>query len=163
MGLDMYLYAEKYISFRKWDEDKKEVEKFDKLVELAELNELVDKGHGYVPAYAKVQVAYWRKANAIHKYFVDNVADGVDDCKEVYVQREQLVKLKDICEQINLSKDVEKAKELLPPQSGFFFGSTEIGDWYFQDIEYTYNLLNKILEKIPEDDYSYDFIYRASW
>ena len=163
MGLDMYLYAEKCISFREWDEDKKEIEKFDKLVELAELNELVDKGHGYVPAYAKVQVAYWRKANAIHKYFVDNVADGVDDCKEVYVQREQLVKLKDICEQINLSKDVEKAKELLPPQSGFFFGSTEIGDWYFQDIEYTYNLLNKILEKIPEDDYSYDFIYRASW
>ena len=163
MGLDMYLYAEQSISFREWDEDEKNNEKFDKLVELVELNELVDKEYGYVPAYAKVRIGYWRKANAIHKYFVDNCADGKDDCKEVCVEREKLVKLKDICEQLNLSKDVEKAKELLPPQSGFFFGSTEIDDWYFRDIEYTYNLLNKILEKIPEDDYKYDFIYRASW
>jgi hypothetical protein len=67
MGLDMYLYAGKYIPFRKWDEDEKNNEKFDKFVELTGLNELIDKGRGYIPAYAKVQIGYWRKANAIHK------------------------------------------------------------------------------------------------
>jgi hypothetical protein len=30
-------------------------------------------------------------------------------------------------------------------------------------VEFTYKLLNKILEKIPEGNYDYEFIYRASW
>ena len=30
--------------------------------------------------YEDNQIASWRKANAIHKWFVDNVQDGVDDC-----------------------------------------------------------------------------------
>ena len=163
MGLDMYLYAEKWIPFREWDEDQKNNEKFDKLVELADLNELIDKKMGSISTYVKLEIGYWRKANAIHKYFVDKCANGKDECQEIYVDREELVKLKDICGQLSLTKDVEQAKELLPPQSGFFFGSTEINEYYFQDIEYTYNLLNKILEKIPEDNYDYEFIYRASW
>jgi len=163
MGLDMYLYAQKYVRFLEWDKEGKGNQEFDKLVELVELDELIDKKEGYISAYAKVQIGYWRKANAIHKYFVDNCADGKDDCQEVDISRETLVALKDICGQLVQSKDVEKAKELLPPQSGFFFGTTEIDEWYFSDVEFTYNLLNKILEKIPEGNYDYDFIYRASW
>lgn len=42
-------------------------------------------------------VGYWRKANHIHKWFVDNVQDGEDDCKEYRVSIEQLHKLRDIC------------------------------------------------------------------
>lgn len=163
MGLDMYLYAEKWVPFRNFDEESKSNQKFDKLVEFAELDELVDKKQGYISAYVKVQIGYWRKANAIHKYFVDKCADGKDECQEIDVYRETLVALKDICGQLSLTKDMEQAKELLPPQSGFFFGNTEIDEYYFNDVEYTYNLLNKILEKIPEDNYDYEFIYRASW
>ena len=29
-------------------------------------------------------VGYWRKANHIHKWFVDNVQNGEDDCKEYH-------------------------------------------------------------------------------
>jgi len=163
MGLDMYLYAQKYIPFLEWSKDEKENEDFNKLVELTEIDELIDKESGYIPAYAKVKVGYWRKANAIHKYFVDKCADGKDDCGEVVVYWEQLKELMDICEKLSLSKDVEQAKVLLPPQSNFFFGSTDIDEWYFSDIEYTYNLLKKILEKIPEENIEYDFSYRASW
>ena len=32
-----------------------------------------------------VEVAYWRKANAIHGWFVYNIQDGVDDQNEYYV------------------------------------------------------------------------------
>jgi hypothetical protein len=160
MGLDMYLYAEQYLRFRDWDEEGKENAKFDELVKLTGLEELVDKERGYISAYAKVQIAYWRKANAIHKYFVDKCADGKDDGQEVDVSRETLVALKDICGQLVQSKDVEQAKKLLPPQSGFFFGGTEIDEWYFQDLEHTQKTLTKILEKAPE---GCDFIYRASW
>ena len=37
------------------------------------------------------EVGYWRKANQIHKWFVDNVQDGVDDCGEYKVTKEQLI------------------------------------------------------------------------
>ena len=163
MGLDMYIYTQKWIPFRKSSEDEKGNEDFNKLVELTEINDLVDKERGYISAYSKVQVGYWRKANAIHKYFVDNCADGEDDCREMDVERETLEKLRDICKELSLSKDVERAAELLPPQGGFFFGSTNTDEWYFSNVEYTYNLLEKILEKISDEDYNYEFIYRASW
>ena len=36
-------------------------------------------------------VAYWRKANAIHRWFINNIADGVDNCEpfEVYNRNEE--------------------------------------------------------------------------
>jgi hypothetical protein len=33
---------------------------------------------------------YWRKANAIHQWFVENVQAGEADCREYYVSRTQL-------------------------------------------------------------------------
>jgi len=36
---------------------------------------------------------YWRKANAIHKWFVDNLADGVDDCRPLWVSTDHLKEL----------------------------------------------------------------------
>ena len=46
------------------------------------------------------QVGYWRKANAIHRWFVQNVQDGVDDCGTYIVTREQLEQLKAACERV---------------------------------------------------------------
>ena len=41
------------------------------------------------------ELMYWRKANAIHKFFVDNAANGVDDCQPVQVTIEVLKDLVD--------------------------------------------------------------------
>lgn len=46
------------------------------------------------------EVAYWRKANAIHKWFVDNVQDGIDECQESPVTREQLNELLAVCHEV---------------------------------------------------------------
>ena len=43
------------------------------------------------------EVGYWRKSNWIHKWFVDNVQDGEDNCEEYKVSKEQLLELKGIC------------------------------------------------------------------
>ena len=43
------------------------------------------------------EVAYWRKANAIHRWFVNNVQDGIDECQETIVTRNQLFTLLQIC------------------------------------------------------------------
>lgn len=113
----------------------------------------------------KVKIGYWRKANQIHKWFVDNVQNGVDNCQDFIVQREQLEHLLTICNSILSHKDKkdmkEKADELLPTSSGFFFGSTDIDDWYFDDIKSTVQQLTDILNnpKFAEAE----FYYRASW
>ena len=47
---------------------------------------------------ASIEEIYWRKANAIHAWFVDNVQDGEDDCEfHREVTKEDLAELRDAC------------------------------------------------------------------
>ena len=137
--------------------------------------------------YIKPNVAYWRKANQIHSWFVREVQNGVDDCGSYYVSRENLEALVGICQQIAatfvwgetvtvvseynpnysyeerelLSMDKELAKSLLEPQSGFFFGSTDYDNWYAEDIEDTITQLTAVLAN--ESLKKSDFEYHSSW
>ena len=105
------------------------------------------------------EVGYWRKANAIHLWFVENVQEGVDDCGIYEVSKEQLEDLLDVCHLVVENPAV--AEEYLPTTSGFFFGSTEYDEWYIQDIKYTIEVLTKIL---AETDFETHMIaYRSSW
>ena len=106
-------------------------------------------------------VGYWRKANAIHKWFVDNCAGGEDDCHEMEVSVEQLRELYSLCLQVMI--DMSRAPELLPTCEGFFFGSEEYDDDYRVDIEYTVNLLQKVIPFLEEHGNNCTAIYQASW
>lgn len=110
-------------------------------------------------------VAYWRKANQIHRWFVDNVQDGVDDCNEHYVEITDLCKLVDLCRTV--LADHSLAYELLPVQSGFFFGSTDYDEDYYWDLENTIKMLSPLIEeydKLPESlKYTVSFEYCSSW
>ena len=47
------------------------------------------------------EIGYWRKANAIHRWFVNKVQDGIDDCKYHHeVTRETLEELLNVCQAI---------------------------------------------------------------
>jgi hypothetical protein len=109
-------------------------------------------------ATLEVQVAYWRKANQIHKWFVDHVQNGKDDCGDYYVSREQLQLLLDTCKIVLI--DREEASQLLPVQEGFFFGSYEYNEYYFSDIQDTIEQLEKVLTEYPEE---WSFKYQSSW
>lgn len=146
MGLDMYLNASFYVS------EYYDKELFDKLNSLD-----IPKLKNFKVNTIKAEALYWRKANQIHKWFVDNVQQGNDDCGTYYVEREKLQELRDLCVQVIANPD--KAKELLPSQSGFFFGGTDYDENYLQCLEYTVKGLNKILE-INE---IIDFEYCSSW
>lgn len=102
------------------------------------------------------EIGYWRKANAIHKWFVDNVQDGIDDCKNYFVDPSQLEELRELCQEV--LDNHEKAKELLPTQSGFFFGPTEYDEWYFNDLRDTIEIIDWALDQ----NFSY-FSYDSSW
>lgn len=154
MGLDMYLSAKKYMS-RYFDE--KDSERINSINELFGIEG--DEENDYGAQEVIFRAAYWRKANAIHQWFVDNVQDGQDDCELYFVTREQLESLMKLCEEILADK--KKAQELLPTVNGFFFGGTDYDDWYMQDLEYTVERFTKIL-----NDPAFvkaDFYYQSSW
>lgn len=149
MGLDMYLTAKRHASSFT---DKR---LYTALLEASGLKDAVDPNPDAFPSVSiSVQIGYWRKANAIHKWFVDNTQDGRDECQLSWVSREQLIALRDLCQKALRTKD----PSLLPAQSGFFFGPTDVDDYYWQDIQDTIAILDRglALEDV-------DFEYQASW
>ena len=87
-----------------------------------------------------------------------HIGDGEDDCESYYVSQDQLKELRDVCKKV--LADTMLADSLLPPQSGFFFGSTAIDESYTDDLTYTV----KQLDKLVGDQYkSWDFNYQSSW
>ena len=157
MGLDMYLKASKYVSGFEHS-DKEEVSKFNKIVKAIGLNKK-NIAAKYCPGLTvEVNIGYWRKANAIHKWFVDKVQNGVDECQRSYVSREQLKELLILCNKVlNNSND---ASASLPTQSGVFFGGLEYDDGYIDDMKNTIEIINNALSDKFD---GYEFYYRSSW
>ena len=108
-------------------------------------------------------VAYWRKANHIHQWFVANVQDGVDECEETWVGIDQLRELDAICAQVLADHDL--AAERLPTQEGFFFGGTEYDEYYFSGLEETRRMLKSVLDhdRTYRDIVEHSLYYRSSW
>ena len=156
MGLDMYLYATKYVSDNKHFDS---TEAFNKVVEAVDAHDMLP-NHEWArnSALVKMKVAYWRKVNAVHGWFVDNCQNGEDDCRSTYVSREALQELLDICKKVTDNHSL--AEELLPVAQGFFFGAYEYDDYYFGDIAETIDMLTSVLANTPTD---WDFEYESSW
>lgn len=239
MGLDMYLQAEKYVhkadvDWRGKTRKVKPNKAYKQIIKAMGAEGFADTDD-FSSLTVKLNVGYWRKANAVHQWFVNNVQDGEDDCKPYYVTNEQLTELRDICQRILdagkqknreseendiivqldevleaqvesalsdngpkvehplggigaefvISSDpnliaqieawneqnppelmtyeqVELAEELLPTQSGFFFGSTDYDQWYIADLETTVEICNRVLNNMPEKDGWYLY-YNSSW
>jgi hypothetical protein len=156
MGLDMYLSAKRYISkhFNEGDADRAEA--IQKL--FPELEGMAGKfGDNSPVKEVSIDAGYWRKANAIHDWFVKNVQGGEDECRPHYVDRDHLLALRELCEQV--LEDKTKSAELLPTTSGFFFGSTDYDQYYFEDLETTIAIIDKCLA-LPT---AWEFEYRSSW
>ena len=101
-----YLKGQRHIRFADWDTDQR---------------------YPHMRAYENVM--YWRKANAIHRWFVNNVQGGEDDCEFHFeVTKEVLKKLRDVC------KEVLKSAVLVQ-------GKIENG--------YSFEMVNGKIKKIP--------------
>jgi hypothetical protein len=107
------------------------------------------------------EVGYWRKANQIHNWFVKSCQGGVDECQLTEVNEGKLKKLLGICENLLAEKTEQNAKKTLAPKQGFFFGSYEINEWYWGDIEETIKILKEVL---ANTDFKEEIVfYRSSW
>ncbi len=211
MGLDMYFYAEKTLSaFKKkeklyidyfntlnepgintaeglfisefWGNGKAIVEVLNTLPKLegqvGEIRTIKKVGDDWV---VYTEAGYWRKANQIHKWFVDNAQDGIDDCMTYPVDADILdnlmydinlvlgdIKLPNTDKFFNEnnnwappSLNLGLANDLLPSSSGFFFGNSLYDKWYFLDLKNTKRILKKVLKKSTKTNWKFN--YHSSW
>lgn len=192
MGLDMYLYKVK----RQQGKTFADILELDRKFENEELNQaeadkllpyLFERSIGdYKYKTLFDEVGYWRKANNIHNWFVENIQNGIDECDYYVVQKDDIIQLLDTVNKVidslkgkkTISKvitngessfsikvyedaDLEVAKDLLPTQEGFFFGTTHYTDYYFENLKETKKILTKIV-----NNFSFDknyLIYHSSW
>jgi len=162
MGLDQYLTAKKHVSKFDYFNDYK-----DRVV-TQEFTDLLPLDTPDIGKYGQFQgitveypVGYWRKANAIHNFFVSEVGEDVDDCREMWINRDILVELRSRCADVLKADNMEEmAEEVgLETVSGFFFGDTEYGEWYKEDLKLTIEICDHVLA-LPEE---YSIYYQASW
>ena len=140
MGLDMYLQGEKFF-WTNWenpDTNRKE--------DALEVRSV------------RVKLGYWRKHPNLHGYIVKTFADGLDECQEIELDRE------------NISQIMEAVKaRKLPETAGFFFGRSandDDGEAEIEaEIEDDLTQLQAALEwlDVKEANVSRSIIYRASW
>lgn len=156
MGLDMYLTARKS-SYRPYKDEQADDTRT-MLVEAANTMGLPNAGNIDFITIER-EVGYWRKANQIHNWFVTNCQDGVDECQSATLDTMKLVELRDLCTRLLVNKNAAEAAEVLETASGFFFGSTEIDQYYWDDLADTVKIIDRALA-IPGE---VEFIYRASW
>ena len=163
MGLDMYITANRFMWTHKPEES----------VLAQQIRDII--GIDAPIESVKIKAGYWRKANQIHHWFVDNVQAGDDNCAEYAVYVEELEKLQKICSELldcyeltgtenePISKEFsDLCKKNLPPQEGFFFGTYEIDQYYVQDLQETVQIIDRV-KKLAADDPGLDFYYQSSW
>lgn len=164
MGLDMYLTKHTYVGA---EYEHKEVRG---TIDITMKGVPVNINFNRVQSIVE-KVGYWRKANQIHQWFVENIQGGEDDCREYSVSREQFQSLLEDVNTVLNAKDtpdqVGAIEDLLPPQAGCFFGSTEIDEWYWSDLEQTKKIVQNILVEMDEDEQNGEawvtYYYQSSW
>ena len=165
MGLDMYLHAKKHIQKVNWNALNANPELdynspeavfplWKDVVEISQMDNVATDIYG---VSVDVVCAYWRKANQIHAWFVQNVQGGEDNCGEYYVSQDKLKELLDLVKEALRTRD----PQLLPPQAGFFFGSTDVDEWYWADLKDTKKKLERLFNLPQVSELS--FYYNSSW
>lgn len=145
MGLDMYLTKKVYVGAEH------EHNKVTGVINLKTNGVDIDVDFKKVTSIDE-RVGYWRKANQIHAFFVKQCQGGVDECQLTYVPHEKLEELRDLCLLAVKTKDAD----ILAPASGFFFGGTEIDDYYWRELKETAKMLKNI-------DPNGEYYYQSSW
>ncbi len=119
-------------------------------------------------------IIYWRKANMIHGWFLKNVSWIEDNVTTDVFKGSVLDNLvSDVETVVNLIEEkydvndyiiiteedpiYRKIIELLPPTPGYFFGSNDIDNIYYEILKHA---LKDLKDRYNQDD---DYYYHASW
>lgn len=136
------------------------------------------------------EVAYWRKANAIHAWFVERVQGGEDDCRyHKEVTKDIITELRDICAEVIEKSilalgDVRNGQRYSPEtgwediiEQGKLIINPEVADellptrsgFFFGSTDYDQWYMNDIISTykqltkiLEETDFEKDMIYYSS-
>lgn len=149
MGLDMYVNIRhkdtqsKLDAYEAW-ELKYSYEEYQHLTE-EQKEEYRNSEPEYDDDMYGKELMYWRKANQIHNWFVQNCQGGVDDCGRYAITVNDLKTLKELCEKI-LTMTVVK-QELRPTYLNGWFSEPE---YVMQDVRLlTYEGMKFASEHLP--------------
>ena len=98
MGLDMYLIGDEFVP--SWRENNR------------------PKRGGYEVTSYRLDLGYWRKHGPLHCHITNTYTPGVDDCKEIPLDSDELRSIADALRNNDLPADENC--------HGFFFGSPEM-------------------------------------
>ena len=158
MGLDITFYKAKRLKDNETKERLEEIRKeldAEYLKSIDErnsklINELEDEKEKINPWN---EVAYFRKVNFLIPFF-----GYEENCSNIEIDKYQVEDLIEACKEVLVNHD--KASFLLPTQEGFFFGSTDYDDWYFDDVQ---NVKEKFEEILADFDRDEDILLMHCW
>ena len=108
----------------------------------------------------KQEIGYFRKVNFLVRFFEEKGMD-VDNQHPYRINKEDLEDLLDRTNKVLENNDL--AEKLLPTMGGFFFGSTDYDEYYFQDVKNVNNSVKRLLEEynnLNDDEYiTFDIWY----
>ena len=112
--------------------------------------------------FEKTEVAYFRKVNFLLPFF-----GYEENCSDLEIEKCQVKDIVDVCTRIleikenqGIDEAVKIADEELATEGGFFFGSTEYDECYFNDVE---DVLNKFTTILNETDWDNETVYMHCW
>lgn len=98
--------------------------------------------------FIAVEDAYFRKVNFIYAFFQSVL---VDEC--CVVDKDKIQQLIDVCKDVLKHKgDEDYADEHLPTMGGFFFGSTNYDEWYWNDVKDCLKQMTKLHKSLKDDE-----------
>ena len=158
MGLDITFYKAKRL---KGDETKERLEEIRKELAAEYLKSIDERNSKLIKELEdekeKInpwnEVAYFRKVNFLIPFF-----GYEENCSNIEIDKYQVEDLIEACKEVLANHD--KASFFLPTQEGFFFGSTDYDDWYFDDVQ---NVKEKFEEILADFDRDEDILLMHCW
>lgn len=162
MGLDIFFNKTRRTEWKRFQNELSDYENLPK----GEQNEGNNPYDGFKPE----EIGYFRKVNFLMSFF------GYDgNCEYKEIAKCELEDLRDACAEISKMEpikvdvheyayggtaevedyslaDKERCAELLPTQSGFFFGSTDYDQWYFNDVREVFEWVDGVLDHLADDE-----------
>ena len=154
MGLDQTFYKCKVT---KWKAYKEQLEAYEKVQTDEKEDTFEHPGRNFDPE----EIGYFRKVNFLMREFA-----YYGNCEYKEISRDELERLRKKCErlagfqpretpegeEVYSDEARQLASELLPTCSGFFFGSTDYDDVYFQNIHEVLEWVTGVLNALGNDD-----------
>lgn len=113
-------------------------------IKSCDVKRLKDVVEDIVQDYITYEDMYFRKVNLLYAFFAEKLTD-----EQCIVTKREVETIISNCEKV--LADHSLAETLLPTQGGFFFGSTDYNEWYFNDVEEVLNSFTEYLKDWTDD------------